>query len=45
MVEMKRSDCSDLRQESSNENEAPDISDSGSTDVTLRLLRNMANVS
>ena len=47
VVEMKRSDWSDLRQESFNKNEAPDIpdsSDSDSTDVALRL-RDMANVS
>ena len=35
---------SDMRQESSNENEAADIPDSDLTDVALRL-RNMANVS
>ena len=45
MVEMERSDWSDLRQESSDENEAQaDIPDSDSTGVALRL-RNMANVS
>ena len=44
MVEMERSDWSDLRQESSKGNEAPDIPDSDSTDVALRL-QNMANVS
>ena len=44
MVEMERSDWTDLRQESSKENEAPDISDSDSTDVALRQ-RNMAYVS
>ena len=44
MVEMEESDWNELRLESSNENEAPDIPDSDSTDVTL-WLRNMANVS
>ena len=44
LVEMERTDWSDLRQESSNENEAVDIPDSDSADVAL-LLRNMANVS
>ena len=34
---------SDLRQENSNEIEAPDIPDSDSTDLAVRL-RNMANV-
>ncbi len=43
MVEMERTEWSDLRQESSNENETPDIPDSDSTDVAL-LLRIMANV-
>ena len=44
MVEMERTEWSDLRQEYSNKIEAPDIQDSDSTDVALRL-RNMANVS
>ena len=44
MVEMERTDWSDLRQETINKNEAPDIGGSNSTDVALRL-RNMANVS
>ena len=44
MVEMERSDWSDFRQESSDENEAHDIPDSDSTGVAL-WLRNMANVS
>ena len=44
MAEMERTDWSDLRQECSNKNEAPDIPDGDSTGVTLRL-RNMANVS
>ena len=44
MDEMERSDWSDLQQERSNENEAPDIPDRDSTDVALRL-RNMANIS
>ena len=44
MVGMERSERGDMRQESSNENKAPDIPDSDSTDVALRL-RNMANVS
>ena len=44
MVEMERTEWSDLRQESSNEIEAHAIPDSNSTDVALRL-RNMANVS
>ena len=43
-VEMERNEWSDLQQESSNENEAPDIPDSDLTDVALRL-RNMVNVS
>ena len=42
MVEIERSDWSKLRQESTNENEAPDIPDN-STDVALQL-RNMAKV-
>ena len=43
---MKRSDWSDLRQESYNETEAPDkiIPDSRSIDVVFRL-RSMVNVS
>ena len=44
MVDMQRSDWSDLRLESSNDNEAPDMPNSGSTDFALRL-RNVANVS
>ena len=44
MVEMKRSDWGDLRRESTNENEGPDIPDSDSTDVALRV-RNMDDVS
>ena len=44
MVDMTRTEWSDLRQESSNTIEAPDIPDSDSTDFALRL-RNMANVS
>ena len=44
MVEMERTEWSDLRQESSNENETPDIPDSDWTDDVLRG-RNMANVS
>ena len=44
MVDMDRSDWCDLRLESSNDNEAPDIPNSGSTDIALRL-RNMANMS
>ncbi len=44
MVEMERTEWSDLRHESSNEHEAPDIPDSDSTDVALRL-RNVVNVS
>ena len=43
MVEMERIEWSDLRQENSNKIEDPDIPDSDSTDVSLRL-RNMANV-
>ena len=35
MVEMERTEWSDLRQESSNEIEAPDIPDSGSTGVAV----------
>ena len=41
---MKRSDWGDLRKESTNENEAPDIPDSDSTDVALRV-RNMDDFS
>ena len=44
MVEIERDDWSDLRQESTNENEAPRIPDSVSNDFGLRL-RNMAHVS
>ena len=44
MVEIGRADGSDLRKETSKENEAPDIPDSDSIDVVL-WLRNMANVS
>ena len=44
MVEMERTEWSDLRQESPNEIEDPDIPDSDSTDTAVRL-RNMANVS
>ena len=44
MVEMKRTEWIDLRQENANNIEAPDIPDSDSTDVALRL-RNLANVS
>ena len=43
MVEMERTEWSDLRQESPNEIEDPDIPDSDSTDTAVRL-RNMANV-
>ena len=42
MVEMERTEWSDLRQENSYKIEAPDIPDSDSTDVALRL-RNMVN--
>ena len=41
---IKRTEWSDLRQESPNEIEDPDIPDSDSTDAAVRL-RNMANVS
>ena len=45
MVKMERSDWSDFRQESSDENEAQaDMPDSDSTGIALRL-QNMANVS
>ena len=44
MVEMEKSEWSDLRQESANEIEDPHIPDCDSTDAALRL-RNMANVS
>ena len=44
MVEMKRTEWSDLRQENSNKIEAPDISDSDYIVFAL-LMRNMANVS
>ena len=44
MVDKERTEWSDLRQESSNENETPDIPDSDWTDDALRV-RNMANVS
>ena len=37
MVEMERSEWSDLRQESTNEIEDPDIPDSDSTDAAVRL--------
>ena len=41
---MERTEWSDLRQESHNEIEDPDIPDSDSTDADVRL-QNMANVS
>ena len=44
MVEMERSEWRDLRQESPNEIEDPDIPDSHSTDIAV-WLRNMANLS
>ena len=44
MVEMERTERSDLRQESTNKIEDPAIPDSDSTDVAVRL-RNTANVS
>ena len=44
IVEMERTEWSDLRQESPNEIEDPDIPDNDSTDAAVRL-RNMANVS
>ena len=44
MVEMESTEWSDLRQESPNEIEDPDIPDNDSTDAAVRL-RNMANVS
>ena len=44
MFEMERTEWSDLRQDNSNNIEAPDISDSDYTDFPLRM-RNMANVS
>ena len=44
MVEMERTEWSDLQQENSNKIEAPDISDSDLIDFALRM-RNMANVS
>ena len=44
IVEMQISDWSDLGQESSNENEAPNMRNSGSTDLAL-WLPNMVNVS
>ena len=44
MVKMERAERSDLRQESTNEIEDPDIPDSDSTDIAVRL-RNVANVS
>ena len=44
MVEMESTEWSDLRQESPNKIEDPDIPDSDSTDAAVRL-RNMANVS
>ena len=43
MVEIERTVWSDLRQENSKKTENPDIPDSDSIDVVLRL-RNMANV-
>ena len=42
MVEMERTEWSDLRQENPNKIEDPDIPDSDSTDAAVRL-RNMAN--
>ena len=42
MVDMERTEWSDLRHESVNDIEAPDIPDSDSTDVAV-WLRNMAN--
>ena len=44
MVKMERAEQSDLRQESTNKIEDPDISDSDSTDIAVRL-RNVVNVS
>ena len=44
MVKMERAERSDLRQESTNEIEDPDIPGSDSTDIAVRL-RNVANVS
>ena len=44
MVEMKRTEWSDLLHENSNRIEDRDIPDSDSTDVALRL-RNLVNVS
>ena len=44
IYKMERAERSDLRQESTNEIEDPDIPDSDSTDIALRL-RNVANVS
>ena len=44
MVKMERTERSDLRQESTNEIEDPNIPDSDSTDIAVRL-RNVANVS
>ena len=44
MVEMERTGCTDLRQESTNGIENPDILGSDSTDADVRS-RNMANVS
>ena len=44
MVEMERTEGSDLRQESPNEIEDPDIPDSDSTDAAVQL-RYMANAS
>ena len=44
MVKMERTERSDLRQENPNKIEDPDIPDSDSTDIAVRL-RNMANVS
>ena len=44
MVEMERTECSDLRQESPNEIEDPDIPDGDSADVAVRL-RSMVNIS
>ena len=44
MVEMERTEWSDLQQENTNEIEAPNIPDSDSIDVAVRL-QNVANVS
>ena len=45
MVEMEITEWSDLRQESPNKIEDPDIPDSGSTDAAVRLRNMAANVS